>query len=141
MPERGEPATLHVLATVTSADVVTSPLGGGAGAVVQLEVAEGAGEVLGVVNLGDTLSLRTEDGRTLLLIVGRLSLSFDPAEAALVPLIRRAGGRTPIAVRERLLRQGDRVRVHAVVEGGSTVRDDLSPVRLEVTRFFASEVR
>jgi hypothetical protein len=142
------PTAVQVLATVTSADVVTSPLGGARGAVVQLEVLEGATELVGVVNVGDTLALRCDDGAALVLVVGRVTLSFDPAfdppacvavpltsvVAELVPTLRRAKGLGAIAVRERVLRQGDRVRLEAVLEPGLTVRDDLGAVRIEVVR-------
>jgi hypothetical protein len=136
---------VEIRATVESADVVQSPMPGSSanGAAIELEVTEG-GTTLGSVLLGDVLALRTESGAIVRIVTRHATVRFDPDEGTavplaqglpeIVPILRRATGAGPIAVRERVLRKGDVVRLHAFLEGDSVVRDDRGPVVLEVVR-------
>ena len=113
-------------------------------------------EPLGILNLGDVATLRDEDGDEITIVVGRVRIDpqlpqrggtpLTSVPAEVVPFLEQARGRGIICYRELALRDGDHVRLKAVVEptrsvassgyrSGTTVsyvaRDDLAPVVLE----------
>lgn len=168
------PREVSVLTTIVSADSVVSPMSGLRAALVDIEILErirrspGAArgsieetdtdtfELLGTFVCGDVLTLRDEDDDEITIVARRAridpQLSFRkgtpltrvPPELA--PLLSRATGRGVICYRELLLREGDKLRLKAVIEPSQSVvsngyrsatrssfvaRDDLALVVLE----------
>jgi hypothetical protein len=145
----GEPAAVDVVASVVSPNVVTSPVTGTLAALLQVELLERdtlALESLGLALFGEILVLRDADGDELSVVARRARLELatphtggtpiDRIPAELVPFLRRSRGHGIVCYREFALREGDKIRVKAVVEAsGATrryvARDDLSAVVLE----------
>lgn len=116
---------------------VPSPVSDERGLAIHLELLEGD-RSLGSVMLGDAIELVSDDGARYVVMARRAELAFvqtrsaKPLESAppeLVPLLARSRGGS-LAVREHVIRAGDRLRLRAQVEAG-LVRDDSTPVRLD----------
>jgi hypothetical protein len=170
--EAVEPVRVSLLATVASSNAIVSPFTGLRGAILHVELVErfprpneggrysedleDQYQSLGVVVLGDVVTLRDEDGDEINLVVGRTRVDpslprrggtpLSRAPAEVVPLLQRATGRGVVCYRELLLREGESVRLKAIVEPTQSVvtsgyragtrvsyvaRDDLEPVVLE----------
>ena len=170
------PAKVSVVTTIVSGGPVTSPVTGVRSAIIFLEVLErvavtsGVGvevdlgpgresdryETLGEVLLGDVATLRDEDGDEIAIVAGRARISpqlprgggtlLAQLPAELIPFARKATGRGALCYRELAFREGDKVRLRAVVEASASaapmgsgsdakrsyiVRDDLAPIVLE----------
>lgn len=116
---------------------VVSPVSGERGVAIHLEVFENDTS-LGEMVLGDAIELACEDAARYVVVVRRARFAFlgvrrelavEKAPAELVPLLVRSRGGA-LVVREHVVREGDRLRLRAQVEGG-VVRDDLAPLRLD----------
>jgi hypothetical protein len=116
---------------------VRSPVSDARGLAIHLELFEGDVS-LGAVMLGDAIALCTEDGARYVVMARRAELGFVQTRIAkplasappeLVPLLVRSRGGS-LAVREHVIRAGDRLRLRAQVEAGA-VRDESTPVRLD----------
>ena len=137
-------------------NVVKSPLSGARAAILRIEVFE-ADASLGEIVLGDVTTFRDQDGTELLIVARRLRFRFASALPApvpvakvppeLVPLLRREPGDVALSYREHTLREGDAVRIQAIVAPSHDVvaqgyrsiprrgfvdRSDLAPVFIEV---------
>ena len=168
-----EPVSVSVLTTIVSPGSVVSPLTGMHAAMILVEVLEriplipsGQADqgdsvsdvfnLLGVVVLGDVVTLRDDDGDEINVVVGRAQLApqlprrggtpVTRVPPEIVPILGRATGRGVVCYRELTLGQGEKVRLKAVVEPSQSVvmsgyrsgtrvtyvaRDDLAPVVLE----------
>jgi hypothetical protein len=157
----GEPGAVELVATVVSPDATTSPLTGARCVFAYVELLEHLGTdpqrigsveeevALGaMVYGGDPFVLRDEHGDEVSLVARRVRVELASAlhtrtpleqvPAELIPFLRRASGRGAVCYRERALREGDKVRLEAVVEGHRSgtrvsyvVRDDLRPTYLK----------
>jgi hypothetical protein len=167
--EAHEPVRVSLRATIVSPSSIVSPLSGTRGAVLHVELVErftderGGGEEgsdmdqsLGVLIVGDVVTLRDEDGDEIAIVArrarvepslprrGGTPLTRVPPEV--VPILQRASGRGVVCYRELLLREGEAVRLKAIVEPTQNIvtaghragwrvtyvaRDDLEAVVLE----------
>jgi hypothetical protein len=166
--EPARPVEVSVLATVVSPGAVVSPLTGVRAAVVRLELLErlpaarGAPadleryESLGVLVLGDLVTLRDDDGDEISLVARRATIQpaappqgapeLGKVPAEMVPMLARARGQGVLCYRELALLTNDRVLMTAVIEASSSssvaayragprknyvARDDLAAVVLD----------
>lgn len=153
-----EPTEVEIVAQIVSPNAARSPITGARAAIVHLEILH-AGERFDTVVLGETTTVRDEEGVELSFVARRLRFRFAegtrkavplarlPPE--LVPLLRREPDPGRLSYRECLLVEGDEVRVQAIVvpslhasaQGYRSLpriafvaRDDLAPVFIEVGR-------
>ena len=167
-----EPTEVELFGTMLSPNGTTSPLTGQRGAIIHLEILERVlldrverralrcgperDESLGEIVLGELVHLGSEDGAELAFVARRARFRFQnpwrektaigAIPASLVPLLRSRVGDGDLFFREHVVKEGDRLRLQAIVEPtehamGSgyrsipriafLTRDDLAPVFLE----------
>jgi len=167
-----EPTEVELFGTMLSPNGVTSPFTGQRGAIIHLEILERVlldrqerralrcgperDDALGEIILGELVHLGSEDGAELSFIARRARFRFRNPQrekialttipTSLVPHLRSRVGNGDLFFREHVVKEGDRVRLQAIVEpaehamGGGyrsvpriafLTRDDLAPVFLE----------
>lgn len=174
--ETRQPVSVSVLTTIVSPSTVESPLTGRRAAIVYIEIlervssssgphVEGGSVVetrddtydsLGVVVLGDMVTLRDDDGDEIAIVARRARIqpalpqlggtALDEVPAEIAPLLAKARGRGVLCFRELALAIDDRLLLTAFVEPTTSVvasgyrsgtrktyvaRDDLAPVVLD----------
>lgn len=160
-----EATEVEIVARMLSPNAVASPITGAMAAIVHVEVFERIArnsrgtykdDSLGELIVGGLVSLRDEDGVELSLVARRATFRFGEHRAegrplAAVPPLLAPHLRTPMGAgrliyREHLVREGDDLRLQAIVEPSQhavalgyrstprttfITRDDLAPVFLQ----------
>jgi hypothetical protein len=167
-----ERTEVEILGTVLSGNAAVSPITGERGAIVHLEVLErirrdkwerrtlraspDRDDSLGELIFGELVMLRDEEGTELSFVARRARFRFsNPRRDVkrlpeippdLVPHLRRTTGEGVLLYREHIVREGDALRLQAIVEPAQhaaargyrstprttfVTRDDVAPVFLE----------